>query len=135
MSHHPKIGMWGVYSEAMAWSVGDVHSDFNLGECIWRSCPKRSNLKLHFVFSLFGPLLQIRSPKLKSECPGPTFQAIASGQTPHMPILGLREIFTFYWVGSVLKSISHQQKFFETFFGLSIPQEYIKLHTKNDSRF
>ena len=30
MARHPNIGMWGVYSEAMAWNVGAVHSDFNL---------------------------------------------------------------------------------------------------------
>ena len=39
--------MWGVYPEAMAWNVGAVHSDFNLGERILRSSPKRANLKAY----------------------------------------------------------------------------------------
>ena len=40
--------MWGVYPEAMVWNVGAVHSEINLGECIWRSSPKRANLKVYF---------------------------------------------------------------------------------------
>ena len=32
----PKIGMLGVYPEAMAGNVGRLCSDFNLGERIWR---------------------------------------------------------------------------------------------------
>ena len=44
----PNIGMWGVYPEAMAWNVGAVLSEINLGERIWRSSPKRANLKVHF---------------------------------------------------------------------------------------
>ena len=35
--------------------------------------------KCTLIFALFGLLLQIRSPKLISECTAPTFQAIASG--------------------------------------------------------
>ena len=35
--------------------------------------------KCTLVFALFGLLLEIRSPKLISECTAPTFQAIASG--------------------------------------------------------
>ena len=31
------MGMWGVYPEAMDWNVGAMHSEINLGECIWRS--------------------------------------------------------------------------------------------------
>ena len=71
--------MWGVYPEAMAWNVGAVHSEINLGERIWRSSPKRANIKVHFEICPFGLLLQIHSPKLISECTAPTFQAIASG--------------------------------------------------------
>ena len=29
--------MWSVYPEATDWNVGAVHSDFDLGECIWRA--------------------------------------------------------------------------------------------------
>ena len=29
----PKIDMWGVYPEAMAWNVGAVHSEIHLVEC------------------------------------------------------------------------------------------------------
>ena len=32
----------------MAWNVGAVHSDFNLGERIWRRSPQRANLKVQF---------------------------------------------------------------------------------------
>ena len=46
--------MWGVYPEAMAWNVGAVHSDFNLGERIWRSSPQRANLKVHFEICPLG---------------------------------------------------------------------------------
>ena len=35
--------------------------------------------KCTLIFALFGLLLQIRSPKLISECTAPTFQVIASG--------------------------------------------------------
>ena len=38
--HCPNIGMWGVYPEAMAWNIGAVYSEINLGECIWKSSPK-----------------------------------------------------------------------------------------------
>ena len=41
---HVTIGMCCVYPEEMAWNNGAVHSDFNLGECIWRSGPQRANL-------------------------------------------------------------------------------------------
>ena len=34
MSRCPNISMWGVYPEAIAWNVGGVHSDINLGERI-----------------------------------------------------------------------------------------------------
>ena len=43
----PKIGMWGVLPEAMGWNIGAVHSDFHLGERIWRSGRQRANLKVH----------------------------------------------------------------------------------------
>ena len=46
--------MWGVYPEAMAWNVGAVHSKNNLGERIWRSSPKRANLKVHFEICPLG---------------------------------------------------------------------------------
>ena len=39
--------MWGVYPEA--WNFGGVHSDFNFGERIWRSSPRRANLKVHYA--------------------------------------------------------------------------------------
>ena len=45
--------MWGVYPEAMTWNVGAVHSEINLGERIWRSSPKRANLKVHFEICPF----------------------------------------------------------------------------------
>ena len=53
ISCFPNKGMWGVYPEAMAWNVGDVHSDFNFGECMWRSGPQRANFIVHFEI---GPL-------------------------------------------------------------------------------
>ena len=37
--------MWGVYLEAMNWNVGAVHSDFDLGECIWTESHKTSPVK------------------------------------------------------------------------------------------
>ena len=40
---HLNIGMSGVYPEALAWNVGAVHSDFKLGERMWRSGPQRAN--------------------------------------------------------------------------------------------
>ena len=46
--------MWGVYPEAMGWNVGAVHSEINLGECIWRSGPQRANLKVHFEICPLG---------------------------------------------------------------------------------
>ena len=42
------MGMLCVYPEAMVWNVGAVHSEINLYECIWRSSPKRANLKVYF---------------------------------------------------------------------------------------
>ena len=36
--------MWGVYPEAMDWNVGAVHSDFNLGERIWRKSPRSTEI-------------------------------------------------------------------------------------------
>ena len=39
--------MWGVYPEAMDWNVGAMHSEINLGECIWRSCPQKANIKVY----------------------------------------------------------------------------------------
>ena len=32
--------MWGVYPEAMDWNDEAVHSDFNLGERIWKKAPE-----------------------------------------------------------------------------------------------
>jgi hypothetical protein len=48
--------MWGVYPEAMAWNVGAEHSENNLGERIWRSSPKRANLKVHFEICPLGAI-------------------------------------------------------------------------------
>ena len=39
-----------------------------------------------------GLLDDINSPKLKSECTGLSFWSIASGYTPHMPIIGRYDI-------------------------------------------
>ena len=74
------MGIWVVYPEAMAWNVGGVHSDFNFGERIWRSCPQRTNLNenyeigplcatlatwnLHFWTG--GPLFEIHFPPAKN---------------------------------------------------------------------
>ena len=56
----------------------------------------------------FGLFLLIHSPKLKSEHTAPTFQPLASGLTPHMPMFGHHEIFTFWWEGKILKWKSTQ---------------------------
>ena len=56
----------------------------------------------------WGLFLHIRSPKFKSEHTAPTFQPLASGLTPHMPIFGRHEIFTFKWEGQILKWKSTQ---------------------------
>ena len=53
ISCRPNIGMWGVSPEAMAWNVGAVHSDFNLGERISSGGHRRANLRVHFKI---GPL-------------------------------------------------------------------------------
>ena len=42
------------HEDAMAWSVGAVHYDFNLGEHIWRSGPQRANIKVHFEIYPLG---------------------------------------------------------------------------------
>ena len=46
--------MSGVYPEAMAWNVGAKHSDFNLGERIWRNSPNMANLTVGFEICPFG---------------------------------------------------------------------------------
>ena len=46
--------MWGVNPEAMVWNVSAVHSDFNVGERIWRSGPQRANLKVHIEICPLG---------------------------------------------------------------------------------
>ena len=38
----------------------------------------------------------------------PTLQAIASGYTPHMPMFGCHEIFTFQWGAQIFKWNSTQ---------------------------
>ena len=52
------ISMWDACPEAMAWKVGAVHSDFNLGERIWRSGPQRANLKVYSDTCPFGATSQ-----------------------------------------------------------------------------
>ena len=54
ISRRPNIGMWGVYPEAMAWNVGAVHSEINLGERIWRNSSQRANFNVHFEICPFG---------------------------------------------------------------------------------
>ena len=83
ISWRPNIGMWGVNPEARGWNVGAVCSDFHLDECISRKSPQRTLIWL---------FLQIHSPKLISEHTAPTFQPLASGLTPHMPMFGCPEI-------------------------------------------
>ena len=56
----------------------------------------------------FGLFLLIHSPKLKSEHTAPTFQPLASGLTPHMPMFGHHKIFIFWWEGKILKWKSTQ---------------------------
>ena len=48
------MGMWGVDPESMGWNVGTVHSEINLGECIWISGPQRANLKVHLEICPLG---------------------------------------------------------------------------------
>ena len=50
------ICMWGVYPEAMAWNVGGLHSDLNLGERIWSNGTQRADFIVHFGI---GPLWAI----------------------------------------------------------------------------
>ena len=54
ISHHPNIGMLGVYPDAMAWNVDAVHADFHLGQCIWISVPKSANLKVNLEICPLG---------------------------------------------------------------------------------
>ena len=61
----PNIGMWGVYPEAMTCSVGELRSDFNLGERILRYSPRRPILKLHFQNMLSGALSQDTLTQIK----------------------------------------------------------------------
>ena len=57
--------MWGLYPEAMVWNVGDVHSDFNLGERIWSSDAQRANFIVHFEIGDYSVKIQsVRDPIL-----------------------------------------------------------------------
>ena len=56
----PNIGMRGVYPEAMAWNIGAVHSNFNLGEQIWRSSRKRANHKVHLEIYPLGRFMAVQ---------------------------------------------------------------------------
>ena len=92
--------MWGVNPEARGWNVGAVCSDFNLGECISRRSPKctliwpfcnRAKKKVHS-----GLFLHKCSVKLKFEHTASTFQPLASGLTPHMPMFGQKFCENFF---------------------------------------
>ena len=66
--------------------------------------------------------LQIQINKYKStEHSAPTFQSLAFGQTPHMPLFEHRQMFTFQWMGHILTTTINlytkwQQKSFSRFF-------------------
>ena len=108
----PNIGMWGVNPEARGWNVGAVCSDLNLAEHIWKKSPKCTFFWPFYwkgqIRVCFGLFLLIHSTKLKSEHTAPTFQPLASGLTPHMPMFWHHEIFTFWWEGKILKWKSTQ---------------------------
>ena len=96
ISHRLNLGMWGVYLEARDWIVGALCSDLKLGENILIKSPQIIKFGTLRKRAILGALCFFsRSPKLKSEHRVPTFQSLASGYTPHMPIFGHREIFTF----------------------------------------
>ena len=56
-----------------------------------------------FRFGCQGLYLKIGTPKIISGHNPPTMQAIASGSTPHMPMFGCHEIFTFQWGDTIFK--------------------------------
>ena len=117
------MGMWGVYPEARDWNVGALCSNFNLGE---RKSPRAPNSALFLKVPNFNaPGAFLCSPNLKSKHRAPTFQSLVSGLTPYMHIFRGHEIFTFLWLGPILRSISWPLKVLQAHFFYNLSLTYI----------
>ena len=129
------MGMWGVYSGAMALNVGAVLSEINLGEHICRSGLQRANLKEHFKICPLGAT----SPDMLTKIEIWVHSANIPGHclwidTPHAYVLATWN-FHFLMGGPRFEVNFPPSKIVWKAFLAKYPKSINKMAAKNASRF
>ena len=116
--------MWGVYPEARNWNVGALCLYFSLDE---QNSPRAPNwpffLKVPNIM-LWGIFIKIHSPNLKSEHRDPKCKSLDIHPTC-LHMFRRCEIFTFQWLGPVLRSITCPLKLLGAIFFYKLSLIYI----------